>query len=201
MTDLFSSGEIAHRLASPKAANRFHERRVRTLIVNGLIIPHEKTEGGHLRFGADQVAMAVIYSALLDMGIAHPAATSPQAYDASPFLSAQFALAFHHNGKSKKIDFTKASPEEVLAFSAANPNAITRAMTGAAKGEWWMLRIDLVRDDQTGAKRYLAVAYESGNAGADYDMPKRGSEIPMGSILVPLTPLLLPLVSDRGKAN
>lgn len=200
MSDLYTSGQIAQAIAHPKKPTRFHESRVRKLIVDGLIVPADKTEGGHLRFGLDQMAIAAIYSAMLDANISHPT-TAPGGFDQSPFAAAQFSLIVHHRKKGDKIDFSKASPEAVLARAAANPNALTRAMAGIAKGEWWVLRIDHVRDDQTGAKRFLAVVHEMGKQARDYAMPLRKSETPALSILLTLNPILLPIVTDRSGAN
>ncbi|MFN4183555.1 MAG: hypothetical protein ACK4M6_02130 [Hyphomonas sp.] len=201
MPTLYTSGEIANIIARPKKATRFHESRVRKLIVNGLIVPDDKTEGGHLRFSGQYLAMAAVYSAMLDADISHTAATSPQGFDESAFVAAQFAMTFHHRGRAGKIDRSKDTPESGLAWAAANPNTITRAMNGVAKGEWWVLRIDHMRDDQTGAKRFLAVAYEQGQPAPECPMPKRKSETPAMSFLIPLNPILLPIVADRSGAN
>lgn len=197
---LFTSGEIARAIGAAKSESRFYEGRVRTLIVSGLLVPSDKTEGGHLRFGRDQLALAAIYSAMLDMSLSHSAPAKPQGYDQSPFTAVQWALTVHHMGQSGKIDRTKDTPESVLARAAANPNAITRAMMGVAKGQWWVLRIDLMIDDQTGHKRYLASASEMGKPLKKHP-EQRDSETPMGAIILQLNPLLLPIITDRSGAN
>ncbi|KCZ96777.1 hypothetical protein HPO_18400 [Hyphomonas polymorpha PS728] len=199
---LFTSGEIARAIGDGrKELKRFYEGRVRTLIENGLLVPEDKTDGGHLRFTSDQVALAAIYSAMLDLGLTHGSPGKSFGCDASPFMAAQFALIVHQNGKRSNIDFSKAGPEEVLAYAAANPNALGRAIRGVTQGEWWALRIDLSRDDQTGEKRFLAVAYNMDDPPKDYLIPTRPSEMPAGSILLTLNPILLPLVADRSGAN
>lgn len=199
---LFTSGEIARAIGAAKSESRFYEGRVRTLIVSGLLVPSDKTEGGHLRFGRDQLALAAIYSAMLDMSLSHSAPAKPQGYDQSPFTAVQWALTVHHHyhRKGPKIDFEKATSDEVEAHAAANPNTITRALQGVANGEWWVLRIDLMVDDQTGRKRYLASANEMGQPPKKHP-EQTESETPMGAIMLQLTPLLLPIVTDRSGAN
>lgn len=178
---LYSAGEIARAIKDRRDVTpRFWEGRVRTLIVNNLVVPEDWTQGGHLRFEFEQIATAAVFSEMLDLGLSHPKSDKPQGADETAFLAARSALTTY--------------------FGKATTNALARALRGVVNGEWWMLRIDHMRDEKTGSMRYLAKAYPIGED-PPFHLPERKGEIPMGSVILNLNPILLPLATDRSGMN
>jgi len=188
---LFSMGQIAKLIASPDRPHDFFMTRVRVMKDYECILPDAETEGGQARYSEHTAAFAAICNGLMDMGLSHASKSLGSVHaggvDKSPFAAAWFAL------------MPSVSPAGTASNRKPLPR-IVRAMQGAAKGEFWVLRIDLVRDENTGAKRYLPAAYNMGEPEPAL-IERRKSEVPLGSILLQITPLILPLVADRSGMN
>lgn len=190
-TKLFSMGQIAKLIASPDRPHDFFMTRVRVMKDNECIRSDEDTEGGQARYSEQTAAFAAVCNGLMDMGLSHASKSLGSIHaggvDKSPFAAAWLAL------------MPSVSPAGAPPSEKPLPRMV-RAMQGAAKGQLWVLRIDLVRDEQTGAKRYLPSAYDMGKPEAPL-IKQRKSEIPLGSVLLQITPLILPLVTDRSGMN
>jgi hypothetical protein len=199
---LYSMGEIAKLIASPDRPHDFFMTRVRVMKDYECIQPAEETQGGQARYSEQSAAFAAVCNGLLDMGLSHSkslGSVHSGGATKSPFAAAWLSLMPSIVPLGAGSD-GPATRDEIEKNARKFPARILRAMEGAKKGELWVLRIDLVRDELTGERRYLSAAYNMDKPEPSI-IDRRKSEIPLGSFLLQLTPLLLPIVTERSGLN
>ncbi|WP_372624577.1 hypothetical protein [Falsiroseomonas sp.] len=169
--------------AGDLALNRFKGLAQQRLIHAAVSAPRARVAA---RFGPDGIASAKVLGALLDLGIFNRDVMAA----ASLALHSWGVVGTWKPGDPGPIPTNK--PAHLEGVPGTN-YPIRAALMGTAKGEWWVLALDVYRSDQTGEFRRTAVVYDM-EAGKPPEPEMPGEFLPHVSATVMLTPLLLPLL-------
>ncbi|QYU66252.1 hypothetical protein J4558_14780 [Leptolyngbya sp. 15MV] len=181
----FASAEAAHEAfgSDAGALNRFKGLAQQRLIHTAVSAPRARVAA---RFGVDDIAAAKVLGALLDLGIFNRDVMAT----ASLALYSWSVVGAWKPGDPGPIPVNK--PAHLQGVLGTN-YPIRAALMGTAKGEWWVLALDVYRSDQTGEFRRAAVVYDM-EAGKPREPEMPAEFIPHVSATVMLTPLLAPLL-------